>query len=192
MIWTLWQSTWAATWENRCLRSKCEQYRSRSASWDTMYIVWSRALLYFIMFYSTQWFYKRTVKAQIRLRGRAGWSGPSLPAYAQRHFSMARHKCKPLFYAICEQQRNWRDCWLANANTVRYLKFKMNGILYEQGKSWSDFEDVHVTQGILLFVSLLCEASLKKKCMPLVICYHCRGNRSDQHTYYHIPFYFTF
>ena len=37
------------------------------------------------MFHSTQWFYKRTVKAQIRLRGCAVWSGPTLSVYTQRH-----------------------------------------------------------------------------------------------------------
>ena len=36
-------------------------------------------------FYSIQWFCLRTAKALIRLRGCAGWSGPSLSAYVQRH-----------------------------------------------------------------------------------------------------------
>ena len=36
-------------------------------------------------FYGSRWFWQRTMKAVIRLRGRAVWSGPSLSAYAQRH-----------------------------------------------------------------------------------------------------------
>ena len=36
-------------------------------------------------FFSIKQFCLRTVKAQIRLRGCAGWSGPSLSAYAHRH-----------------------------------------------------------------------------------------------------------
>ena len=34
-------------------------------------------------FFSIQWFYYRTVKALIRLRGCAGWSGPLLSAYSR-------------------------------------------------------------------------------------------------------------
>ena len=37
------------------------------------------------IFYTFQWFCKRTVKAQISLHRCAGWSGPSLSAHAQRH-----------------------------------------------------------------------------------------------------------
>ena len=37
-------------------------------------------------FYSVQWFCQRTAKTLIRLRRCAGWSGPSLSAYARRHF----------------------------------------------------------------------------------------------------------
>ena len=33
------------------------------------YMVWSGTLLYFVMLYSTQWFYKRTVKVLISVRG---------------------------------------------------------------------------------------------------------------------------
>ena len=40
--------------------------------------------------YSIQWFCKCTVKAQIRLRGCAGWSGPSLSTYARKHVSTWR------------------------------------------------------------------------------------------------------
>ena len=35
-----------------------------------------------------QWVCKRTVKALTRLRGHAGWSWPSLPAYPRRHVSL--------------------------------------------------------------------------------------------------------
>ena len=49
------------------------------------YIVWSGTLQYFVIVYTAQWFYKRTVKVLIRLRGCAVWSGPSLSAYARRH-----------------------------------------------------------------------------------------------------------
>ena len=45
----------------------------------------SDTLLYVHTFCSIQWFRKRTVKALIRLRGHAGWSGPSPSAYALRH-----------------------------------------------------------------------------------------------------------
>ena len=38
-------------------------------------------------FYSIQWFCLQTAKALIRLRGCAGWSGPSLSAYTRRHVS---------------------------------------------------------------------------------------------------------
>ena len=42
--------------------------------------------LFFIdTFYGIHWFCKRRAKAQIRLRERAVWSGPSLSAYARRH-----------------------------------------------------------------------------------------------------------
>ena len=44
----------------------------------------------------------------------------------------------------------------------------MNELLFEQRKSWPDFEDAHVTQGFLLFV-LLCEASLSKTCPWLFV-----------------------
>ena len=37
-------------------------------------------------FYSIQWFCLRTANALIRLRRFAGWSWPSLSAYARRHF----------------------------------------------------------------------------------------------------------
>ena len=48
------------------------------------YIVWSGTLLHLVMSCSAQWFYKRTAKVLIRLRGRAGWSGPSLFACARK------------------------------------------------------------------------------------------------------------
>ena len=48
----------------------------------------SRPLLSFHIFYRIQWFCKRTTKALIRLCGCAGWSGPSLSAYARRHDSL--------------------------------------------------------------------------------------------------------
>ena len=44
----------------------------------------TRSFLYIQAIYSSQWFCWRIVKALIRLRGCAGWSGPSLSAYAQR------------------------------------------------------------------------------------------------------------
>ena len=44
-----------------------------------------RPLLSIHTFCSIQWIYQRTVKALIRLRGCAGWSGPSLSACARRH-----------------------------------------------------------------------------------------------------------
>ena len=45
----------------------------------------SGSLLSIDTFYSIQWFWKRTAKVLIRLHGCAGWSGPSLSTYAQRH-----------------------------------------------------------------------------------------------------------
>ena len=62
-------------------RVNANSKRSRSAN---RYTVWSGTLLYFIIFYNTQWFYTWTVTVLIRLRGCAGWSGPSLSAYAKR------------------------------------------------------------------------------------------------------------
>ena len=50
---------WKSVFGGKC---KLNQIRQRR------YIVWSGTLLYFIMFYSTQYFYKRTVMVQIRLR----------------------------------------------------------------------------------------------------------------------------
>ena len=44
-------------------------------------------------FYSIQWFCLRTVKALIKLRGCAGWSGASLVAYARRHVGAGRGPC---------------------------------------------------------------------------------------------------
>ena len=53
-------------------------------------IVSSGPLLSIHTFFSMQCFCKRTRKAVIRLRGCAGWSGPSLSAYARPRFRMAR------------------------------------------------------------------------------------------------------
>ena len=55
----------------------------------------------FVMFYSTQWFYKRTVKVLIRLHGCAHWSWPSLSAYARRHVFAWRGPNSP-FHRFCE------------------------------------------------------------------------------------------
>ena len=41
------------------------------------YIIWSGTMLYFVIIYSTQWFYNRTGKVLV-------WSGLSLSAYARR------------------------------------------------------------------------------------------------------------
>ena len=57
------------------------------------YIAWSETLPYFVIFHNTLWVYKWTVKVLIRMHSYAGWSGPSLPAYAQWYF--AHHS--PLF-----------------------------------------------------------------------------------------------
>ena len=45
----------------------------------------SNYLLSIETFYSIQRFCLRTAKALVRLRGCAGWSGPSLSVYARRH-----------------------------------------------------------------------------------------------------------
>ena len=50
-----------------------------------LYIFWLGSLLYFVMFYSSQWFYKWTVRVLNRLHRRAGWSGPLLSVYARRY-----------------------------------------------------------------------------------------------------------
>ena len=44
-----------------------------------------RAFALHLYICSIRWFCLRTAKAQIKLRGRAVWSGPSLSAYARRH-----------------------------------------------------------------------------------------------------------
>ena len=55
-----------------------------------------RNFSYLIMFYSTRWFYKWTVKVQIRLRGCAVWSGPTLSAYVRRRVFAWRPSAKSL------------------------------------------------------------------------------------------------
>ena len=46
-----------------------------------------------ITFYNVQWFVEGTVKTLIRLRGSAGWSGPSLSDYARSHVFARRRSC---------------------------------------------------------------------------------------------------
>ena len=55
-----------------------------------------RNFSYLIIFYSTRWFYKRTVKVQIRLRGCAVWSGPTLSAYVRTRVFAWRPSAKSL------------------------------------------------------------------------------------------------
>ena len=59
--------------------------------------------------------------------------------------------------------------FLASANTVRYFEFILNRILYEQRKSWPDFEG----------------ASFSKTCPWLLVI------RSDQHTFLSVIYHFT-
>ena len=150
MVWTLLQSKLAATWAKCVFGVNAKSNGPDQLAEIQSCIVWSRALLYFLMSCSTLWFCKRTPKVLIRLRACAGWSGPLLSAYVRRRFRVAWPKWKPMFYAICEKQRNRTDCCLANANTVRYLEFIMNGILYEQRKSWP-IRDRMSSATILLF-----------------------------------------
>ena len=49
-------------------------------------------------FCSVQWFWQRTAKALIRLRGCASRSGPSLSAFARRHVFVWRGPYMPHFY----------------------------------------------------------------------------------------------
>ena len=54
--------------------------------------IWLEHSTYIHIFCSTHWFWKRAAKSQISLRGCAGWSGPSLSAYAPTTpFHVARH-----------------------------------------------------------------------------------------------------
>ena len=47
----------------------------------------------------------RIAKVLIRLRGCAGWSGPSLSAHARRHIFLAR----PVLYFVQHLNREWRS-----------------------------------------------------------------------------------
>ena len=58
----------------------------------------SGSLLSIHTFCSIQWFCYGAVKALIRLRGCAGWSGPSLSAYARRHVFACRGLNKYMYH----------------------------------------------------------------------------------------------
>ena len=64
------------------------------------------SLLYIDIFFSIQWFLKRTTKAQISLHKCSGWSGPSLSAYTLKaHFFTVLLFCNEDYRLGLGQQR---------------------------------------------------------------------------------------
>ena len=119
----------------------------------------SGPFLSFHTFCCIQWFCYRTVKALFRLRGCAGWSGPSLSAYARRHVFAWRgpqcHTSKREGQLIVLQtlmtDKGKRHWFMVSTCSV-LLNFHVQKQVFSP-YSHSDFSDsiLHADQGFVFF-----------------------------------------
>ena len=122
----------------------------------------SGPLLSIQTFCSIQWFCLRTLKALIRLREGAGWSGPSLFAYARRPVFAQRgpmHRADRLYHL--------RDRIISDQITFQYL-WRLFFPIYMQMKSsffvvldWLiSLTDILGTRSVFIFSSDFLQAAI--------------------------------
>ena len=83
-------------------------------------------LLFNDTFQSVQWFHSQTANVLIRLRGCAGWSGPSLSAFARRHVFAWQGP----YTLLCLYGHFWLWLWVSFCKSIR-------GLVYSERKAFA-------------------------------------------------------
>ena len=136
---------WLRKAEN-CLRV-CAKFRTHIIL--RMHKVSSGHSLPIHTFCSVQWFCYRTVKALIRLHGRAGWSEPSLSAYARRHVFAHRG---PYDITICTWKLHLIFCKSIQVYFQKMIFHQTIPIALHVSTLLSTFQKIFPGQNTLIYI----------------------------------------